>query len=169
MKPIRRILCPTDFSPQADNALDYAIALARSFGATVWLVHVLEPPAILYRADIMSAALVEEALRMQRANAESDLRRAEERCAAAKVQVATQLECGLPRDVLVGLSKDADLIVMGTRGRTGLRHLVLGSVAERVVRMAKCPVTVVPAPNEVERAARAGNLTSQIRRVLVSQ
>jgi nucleotide-binding universal stress UspA family protein len=151
MKPIRRILCPTDFSPQADHALDYAIALARSFGATLWLVHVLEPPAILYAADVMSASLVDEALKLQRRNAESDLRLAEERCVAAKVQVATQLECGLPRDVLVGLSKDADLIVMGTRGRTGLRHLVLGSVAERVVRMAHCPVTVVPPPDDAEQ------------------
>lgn len=144
MKPIRRILCPTDFSPQADHALDYAIVMARAFGGTLWLVHVLEPPADLYSADIASAALVEEALKVQRENAQADLRRAEARCEAAKIPVATQLECGLPRDVLVGLSKDADLIVMGTRGRTGLRHFVLGSVAERVVRTAKCPVTVVP-------------------------
>jgi nucleotide-binding universal stress UspA family protein len=153
MTATRRILCPTDFSSQADRALDYAIELAHSLGATLWLVHVLEPPALLYSADIASAALIDEAIKVQRETTERDMRRARERCEAAHVPVETQIECGLPRDVLVGLSKHADLIVMGTRGRTGLRHLVLGSVAERVVRMAKCPVTVVPDGHEVEEAA----------------
>jgi nucleotide-binding universal stress UspA family protein len=69
------------------------------------------------------------------------------------VQAVMQLEIGYPANVIVELSKNADLIVIGTHGRTGFQRLALGSVAERVVRMGKCPVLVVPNPRDAKHQA----------------
>lgn len=142
MTSVRRILFPTDFSAPAAHALDYAIELARCYGSTLWLVHVIEPP-VLFGAELSSPDLVTAAIEVQREAAEAALSHARDRCAEAGVPALTQIETGYPSRLLVELSKGADMIVMATRGRSGVAHFVLGSVAERVLRAAKCPVMVV--------------------------
>jgi universal stress protein A len=152
MNRLQRILCPTDFSEYAARALDYSIELAHRFGSGLWLVHVLEPP-VLFGAELSSSALLNQVVKVQHERAEAELARAKERCRAADVQAVEQLEIGYPSNVLVELSKDADLIVIGTHGRTGFQRLMLGSVAERVVRLGKCPVLVVPKPRAEKHEA----------------
>jgi nucleotide-binding universal stress UspA family protein len=152
MNRMQRILCPTDFSDYASRALDYSIELARSFGSGIWLVHVLEPP-VLFGAELSSSSLLNQVIKLQHERAEAELVRASERCRAMDVQAVMQLEIGYPANVIVELSKNADLIVIGTHGRTGFQRLALGSVAERVVRMGKCPVLVVPNPRDAKHQA----------------
>lgn len=149
---MQRILCPTDFSEYASRALDCSIELARAFGSAIWIVHVLEPP-VLFGGELTSSSLVGEVIKVQRERAQTELERAAQQCHTANVRAVAQLEIGYPANVLIQLSNEADLVVVGTHGRTGFQHLVLGSVAERVVRMAKCPVLVVPKQRDAKDAA----------------
>jgi nucleotide-binding universal stress UspA family protein len=138
---LQRILCATDFSDDATEALEAAIELARSFDATLQVVHVLEPP-VLFGSELTTSALITEVVKQQQERADAGLARALERCRTAGVSACSQLEIGSPGLRLAELSKQADLMVVGTRGRTGIDHLLLGSVAERVVRLSHCPVLV---------------------------
>jgi universal stress protein A len=145
MQTFKRILVPTDFSSTSDAALDYAKALARRFGSTLTLLHVVELPAS-YNPE---AAVVDlEALRqMAHRDAQRSLRvqlLPKERDAFDAT--FTVLD-GAPVSQIVRYAAeyDIDLIVMGTHGRTGLVHVLLGSVAERTVRTAPCPVLTVRA------------------------
>lgn len=144
MTDITRILVPTDFSVQADAALTYAIGLASKFGATVTLVHVFDDPfgaGGVYSGEYMPipAEMRDEML--------ADLRRrlAEAVARGGHSEVTTQLLVGPIAKTIVGAAREhgADLIVMGTHGRSAVAHLLLGSVAERVVRTAPCPVLTV--------------------------
>jgi len=150
---ITRILVPTDFSAHADAALDYAIDLAEPLGATVVLLHVIEDPLAggmwsseLYSAEIagLQINLMKDAEeRLCRTAAESGKQIISERRVRTGRAAATIVEAAV--------ETKADLIVMGTAGRTGLAHVFMGSVAERVVRTAACPVltlraALVPAP-----------------------
>jgi universal stress protein A len=148
MTAITRILVPVDFSTHADRAFGYALTLARSFDASVELLHVVEDPfagggwgSEVYLSDI-------DGLRA-RAIEQASVRLEECRAAllAQDVPVATTVRMGRPAQTIVEHAKaiGADLIVMGTRGRTGLAHMIAGSVAERVVRTALCPVLTVSA------------------------
>lgn len=144
---IARILVPTDFSPTSDAALDFAKTIARTFGASLHLVHVFEDPAVAggfpeAYAPLppdMRAALVEDA-NTQLAKRLSD----EER---ERYRATTTIVSGVGATAIVEYAQehDVDLIVMGTHGRTGMAHLLIGSVAERVVRLAPCPVLTVRA------------------------
>ena len=142
MTPFQRILCATDFSQHAAHALDRAVELARSLGSETTIVHVIEPP-MLFGPEAANTSLVAEVVKAQREAAETEPSRVVEHARAASVRVESRLHVGMAALTLVQLSRDTDLLVMGTRGRTGLKHLLLGSVAERVVRHAHCPVLVV--------------------------
>ena len=157
MTPITSILVPVDFSTHADRAFDYALTLARSFSAYVELLHVVEDPfagggwgSEVYLSDI-------DGLR-ERAIAEASTRLDEIRAAlpAHDVPVVVTVRMGRPAETIVEYAQavHADLIVMGTHGRTGLAHLFVGSVAERVVRTAACPVLTVGA-NTLEHEGHA--------------
>jgi universal stress protein A len=142
MRP-KRILCPTDFSPPAEAAVHAAADLARDSGAELTLVHVYQwPIPPLPEVQIVRPELLQDTL----SALEQDL-------AAAR---AAALEKGAPRvDTLLlegsawhrivdaARERGADLVIVGTHGRTGLRHVLLGSVAEKVVRHAPCSVLVV--------------------------
>jgi universal stress protein A len=134
MQPIQRILCPVDFSPISSNALAYAERLASSMGAKLVLLHAFDMPATATYADVQNPAnpTVRQLL--------DDLPLSLPETMAARV-----LHAGPPGQVICWLAQDrgCDLIVMGTHGRTGLTHLLLGSVAEYVVRHARCPVLTV--------------------------
>ena len=154
MARITRVMVPTDFSAPADAALDYARDLAKQFGASIALVHVFDDPftsgAFVGDGTVMMPGEVREALE-NRAREELDTRHAAH--ASALPGSSTAFLMGPPAKCIVERAKvdKADLIVMGTHGRTGLGHLLMGSVAERVVRTAPCPVltTRQPAPHVV--------------------
>lgn len=138
---IRHILAPTDFSEFSKQAIDYALGLARTFRAKLTLLHVVELPAYSiegYMPHNLGAALLEDLDRESRLELARLLPEAE----AANVEVRRQVDLGTPYRKIVETAEaeKVDLIVMATHGRTGLSHLVMGSVAERVVRTAPCPV-----------------------------
>src|SRR5687767_3888823 len=154
MTRITRILVPTDFSTTADAALEYAFVLADRFGASLHLLHVVADPFI---ADGMAAeTYVLDAPALREAMLEDARERLAHR-AAPRETTATRIET----EVLFGhgartiaeyaAERGADLIVMGTHGRTGVAHLLLGSIAERLVRTAPCPVLTVRHPHTKRR------------------
>jgi universal stress protein A len=147
MTPVRRILVPSDFSEPSHAALDYAAELARRFDASIDVLHVWEvplfmPPASPPDVGVDSTSLIE----ILRKNAEDALARfvaaANERGIAVHDSFA---ELGPPAHTITEFARthEYDLIVIGTHGRTGLSHALIGSIAERVVRHASCPVLAV--------------------------
>jgi len=130
-----KILFPTDFSTLSDAALRHATALARDMGAKLLIVHVEEPPAA-YGTGEMYYGIPDPDMpalqKMLAAVVPSD----------PSVPFEHRMITGDPASEIVALAKDekADLIVMGTHGRTGLGRLLMGSTAEAVVRRAPCPV-----------------------------
>ena len=145
---ISRILVPTDFSSDADAALEYALEIARPFNASVHLLHVVENPlaAGVWSSEIYTAEIAGLQVNLVR-DAEERLRRSLPIIAGEPVGVTREVRTGNPGRVIVDVASERliDLIVMGTHGRTGLPHLVMGSVAERVVRTAPCPVLTLAA------------------------
>ena len=138
------ILHPTDFSECAEQARAQAIRLARALGGEIILFHVsVETP--LYAEGMLAAGTVQKIYESQRKWAEEalDARAAEMR--AAGVPARWKLTAGVPFDAIVQAAKQegADMIVMGTHGRRGLERLLLGSVANKVVRLAPCAVLTV--------------------------
>ena len=134
-----QILVPTDFSADADHALEHAIGLARQFQSRLTLLHVV----YLYLPGSAEAGFPAYTAQLKR-EADQQLQGPRSRVEAAGVPFDAFTEMGVPADRIVEVAKDrqVDLIVMGTQGRTGLPHLLLGSVAERVARLAPCPVMV---------------------------
>ncbi len=150
-----RILVPTDFSPASDAAVHYARALAETFGATLRLLHVLEDPAAstAFVADgyAVDTPDIREALLT---HARKCLARALPLTDRARFHVTSEALVGMPAATIVdyAAATGANLIVMGTHGRTGLAHLLMGSVAEHVVRTAPCPVLTVRQVTVAEEA-----------------
>jgi universal stress protein A len=142
---ITRILVPTDFSADADDAFEYALELARKFDASVHLLHVVEDPlaAGMWSSEIYTAELAGLQVNLVR-DAEARLRRSVPENAGS---VFTEVRTGNAAKAILEAARDGnvDLMVMGTRGRTGIAHVVMGSVAERVVRLAPCPVLTLKA------------------------
>jgi nucleotide-binding universal stress UspA family protein len=145
MPNVTKMLVPVDFSEFSERALSVAADLALKFGSTIHLVHVY--PAAAYVAPPLIAGPVvigqfrDESQRVFDAFAERVK-------GEIKVAMTSSLVEGVPHVEILRCAKDvkADMIVMGTHGRTGLDHLLLGSVAERVVRGATVPVLTVPRP-----------------------
>lgn len=138
---IRHILAPTDFSAPAMQAVTAAFELAQTFGAMLTILHVVEPPSYLvgshasaHQAPLVLKALEEQAIR--------EVDHILTQMSGASAKIARRVVVGVPyqRIIEIAAAEQVDLIVMATHGHTGLRHLVLGSVAERVVRLAPCPV-----------------------------
>lgn len=147
MVPIRRILFPTDFSQPADHAWPFALHFAHEFGAEVHLLHVVAPPprmteayAAHFDAAKLTAALTAEA----NASLDRFLREAKDRHIPSQAEVRVGVD--FHEIVDYARTHQIDLVVMATHGRTGLAHALVGSVAERVVRTAPCPVLTVKHP-----------------------
>ena len=140
---IANILVAVDFSKFTAAALDYATFLAEAFGATLTLVTVMEPR--IYPEDVIMGLSVDE---IDRLWIESEEKNLHALCQTIKwgIPSTTVVEKGTPWSQIIASAKswNADLVVLGTHGRTGLKHAVMGSTAERVVRHATCPVLVVP-------------------------
>lgn len=144
--PLKRILVPVDFSGDSLHALTYARDLVAPFGSEIVLLHVIEPiyyaaPADLYMTSPNLAVLLNEQERMatqQLGRLAADLQR-------KGARVRTLLKSGSAAHLIIETAArlGANLIVMATHGRTGLSHMFMGSVAEKVVRGAACPVLTV--------------------------
>jgi nucleotide-binding universal stress UspA family protein len=142
---VQHVLLATDFSEASAAALEYAKAIAKAFGARIHVLHVLEDLAAhAWTTEVYVAALPGVHEEMER--------QARERLAAvftpeeqASYSVTTELRTGSPFVEVVRYAREEkiDLIVMGTHGRGPIAHMLLGSVAERVVRKAPCPVLTV--------------------------
>ena len=144
MRSIKKILVATDFSPAADEAFQMAQALAHATGAGVTVFHVALPPAFM-TAD---GKVVADASSDDAKNLWDDLRKIQPEDSRVRVEhqliVAKKSDASHILEIIDSLR--GDLIVMGTTGRTGLKHLLFGSLAEDLVHKASCPVMVVKAP-----------------------
>lgn len=144
MIDLKRIVTATDFSQHSQVALRYAAALAKAFNAEVVLCHVLERPDFLSQLPPVAEGYFPPNL------SEIQEKHARVQCEqvlaeAGLSQARVVLRHGNPSVELVQMAKDehADLIIVGTHGRGAIAHLLLGSVAEKVVRSASCPVLTV--------------------------
>jgi universal stress protein A len=137
---VMRIVCPTDFSQSAERAERQAAELARSLGAEVVLLHVASE-AQLWREGVMTPAL-RRVFEAQRKWAADTLAARVVARAAKGIAARSVVKTGAAWEEIVRVAAEehADMIVMGTQGRSGLERFMLGSVAERVVRRAPCPV-----------------------------
>jgi nucleotide-binding universal stress UspA family protein len=142
-KGFRRILVPTDFSAPSDVALDCARRMAAGFAASVHLLHVL-PEVSGSRASASELFVAEppDARSMRLIDARDRLNHRITADDRVTLRATSEVIIGSPAEIIVDYAADNhfDLIVMGTHGRTGMAHLLIGSVAERVVRTAGCPV-----------------------------
>lgn len=149
MVNIKTILCPIDFSACSSEALDYALDLARQLKANLHLLHVYQDPLAgipFARPNTSGAAaapieVIEEARKARK----TEIERIRTMCTDHGVSTRIEEIEGVPAAAIVKAATDSasDLVVMGTHGRTGLAHVVVGSVAERVVRLSPCPVLTV--------------------------
>jgi nucleotide-binding universal stress UspA family protein len=149
-----RILVATDFSLDADAALAYALALARTVPASVHVVHVVDNPlaAGVWSSEIYTSEIQGLQINLVR-EAARQLRRGLRAIDHHGVKLTSEVLTGRPGPAIAQCARDGayELVVVGTHGRTGLSHLLMGSVAEHVVRHAPCPVLVV---RPIERQTR---------------
>jgi nucleotide-binding universal stress UspA family protein len=146
----RHILVPVDFSPSSLDALQHALVLAQQYDAQLVLLHVLEP----IHAHMLT--VIDATQRDAHAAAHGQLSKLADATKKAWPRTGRELRAGHPVTTIMALAKrmNADLIVMGTHGRTGLKHSLIGSVAERVVRHAPCPVLTVCPRSLIKRAGK---------------
>ncbi|MGL4932448.1 MAG: universal stress protein [Aeromonas sp.] len=141
MPAINTLLCPVDFSQMSQPVLDYAVFLAQTHHAQLKLIHVVDQLHGLDSYKILHMTAVEITHEMEH-QAKAQLK---ELAASLPVAATFDVRFGRAADEIVLQAKqdETDLIVMGSHGRSGLTHLLVGSVAESVVRYAPCPVLVV--------------------------
>ena len=140
---IRKILVPVDFSDHSHRALEEAIGLAKAFSAQLHLLHCYQiHPGTVSPYGIIIPETFEHDIRMAALQRLSEWR---EKASAQGVRVQEHITAHFPAEEIAAMADHlgVDVIVMGTRGLTGLKHVLLGSVAERTIRLAKCPVLTV--------------------------
>ena len=151
MLPFKKILCPIDFSDPSHEALKVASELAQKFSAELTVIHVV--PDIPRATAAVPAAQATEAYVQYQRELESESKKlladSVRKFAASGLAVREIIETGDAAHVVAKIAgeEDADLVVMSTHGRTGWRRFVFGSVAERIVRYAQCPVLVIQTPH----------------------
>src|SRR5919199_1249689 len=148
MIDLRRILVPTDFSKHSANALTYAAAFAEKFGAELYLLYVAQDLAVFFPDAVSAAPPPVPPVEEITAAARESLQRLVREQGLERLRVHTEACQGTPFAEIIRFAreKEIDLIVMGTHGRSGLAHVLLGSVTEKVVRKAPCPVLTVRHP-----------------------
>ena len=145
MIEVKAILAPTDFSRHAEAAVKYACGLAEQFGATLHLLHVLNEVVQVGPDPMMAPILPPDFYRESEETSQKALGQLLEADWGHPRAVETVVRWGVPVEVIVdyAASLKVDMIVIATHGRTGLSHVLLGSVAERIVREAPCPVLTI--------------------------
>ena len=143
MIQVQRILVPLDFSRHADFVLEWATHLAKEHSSRLLLLHAYHLPVEFQQLE--GAYLPQDFWASVKAEAEQNLQRYAEPLRAQGLSVDLLVREGYPATVIEqeAIDQRADLIVIGTRGLSGLKHLLLGSIAERVVQKAPCPVLTV--------------------------
>lgn len=143
MTPIQSILCPVDFSVGSERAVEYAASLALSTGARIELLHTYLIPVLSLPEGKVTAT--PEYVARVLTIAQDELDKLKAPLIARGIEVKTTLLDGQPAETILRYAKEveASLLVLGTHGRTGFQHFVLGSIAERVVRLADMPVLTV--------------------------
>lgn len=149
MLPIRRILVPTDFGECSAPAVHLAVEFAEKFGAELVLLHVVQDLALAMPDAVMPTPLPGPDLDQLTTAAKTGLANLIEREKLARLNPRIEVRIGSPVAEIVAAAGDlkADLLCVGTHGRTGLAHLLLGSQAERIIREAPCPVVTVKPHN----------------------
>ena len=165
MVNLKSILVATDFGEASELALAYGRELARTFSARLHVLHVVENVMMRYSAEVPFAVLPELQNDLEAAaRKQLDETITGDDRSSLDVVATVQTSVSVPTDIVEYARKErVDLIVMGTHGRSGVQHLLMGSVAERVVRSAPCPVLTVRtperdflAPDALVSAAKAG-------------
>jgi nucleotide-binding universal stress UspA family protein len=148
MIDLHRILVPTDFSKHSENALAYAAAFAEKFDADLYLLHVVQDLALFVPEAITNAPPLTPPLEQLTVAVREAMDRLIEGHQLRGFTVHAEVREGSPFYEIIRFAReqDVDLIIMGTHGRAGLVHVLLGSVAEKVVRKAPCPVLTVRHP-----------------------
>lgn len=166
MPKIQHILCPVDFSPNSDRALDYAFAIAKRLDAQVTLLHAYTLPNFVMPDGIMLPGA--ELLAQMSVDAQVQLDQRKAKYGNQGVPIQLDLTMGAPDSEIASIAekRKADLIIMGTHGRTGLQHLLLGSTAERVVRASKVAVMTIREPKPDEAATQTDKPSAEVARVL---
>lgn len=144
MIALKKILVPTDFSEPSQAALMYAKAFAETFHASLHLLHVIESP-VIYGWEVYDPGPIRESVEKNARERLVQVLTEEER-EKFRVQLATRNGSPFVEIVRYARDEEIDLIVMGTHGRGAIAHMLLGSVAERIVRKAPCPVLTVRHP-----------------------
>jgi universal stress protein A len=152
MLPLKKILWPTDFSQPADEGLKIALELANQFSAEILLVHVVAPLPAMHGAAAPTGFHIPSVLEELQESANNTLEEIRQAKIPAEIQTRTCVVNGRPAHEIVRLAaqEKADIIVMPTQGESGWQRFVFGSVAEKVVRLADCPVLTIRA-TEAER------------------
>lgn len=150
MLPIRTVLHPTDFSDRSEYALQLAAALARDYHARLVILHIIPRTIVAFGEGVIPP---EPEVIREEAQAQLDGLRV-----PGGLPAERRLTEGDPAEVILRVAREtpADLVVMGTHGRTGLGRVLMGSVAEQVVRKAPCPVLTVTAPFPAAPGVPAG-------------
>jgi nucleotide-binding universal stress UspA family protein len=150
---IHRILIAVDDSSYSDQAVNYGVLLAKNLGSKITLVHVDEIPiSSPYSADpllIESPAMIPELMHIQEEASKLLFIKIKEQHGDV-VELSTVTRIGRIQDEILFVADDckADMIILGTHGRTGFDHFISGSVSESVARKAKCPVLIIPNPEK---------------------
>lgn len=139
---ITRVLLPTDGSDASAAAVDHAVAVADACGAAIRVLSVVDTRALAAQSELAPSDIVVESLEERSEHAVNEVA---ERCEGAGLSVETAIARGAPSQAICedAAESNADLVVMGTRGRSGLDRVLLGSVAERTVRQSPVPVMAV--------------------------
>jgi len=145
---IARILCPVDFSESSEHALHYAFAFAETYQAELILMHVMDYAALDVPDFPSAVEFSADTIQQIREVCEKRLQEVVAREQAKSIRVSSRLVSGTPAYEIVQAARDetADLIIIGTHGRTGLSRVLMGSVTEKVIRKAPCPVLTVKVP-----------------------
>ena len=141
-----RILVATDFSLDSDSAISYSLAVAKTIRASVHIVHVVDNPlaAGVWSSEVSTTELAGLQINLVR-DAGKRLRHGIRTLDRHGLRITTEVCTGRPGSSIVQCARDrrSDLVIVGSHGRTGIAHLLMGSVAEYVVRHAPCPVLVI--------------------------
>jgi nucleotide-binding universal stress UspA family protein len=142
-REFKTILCPTDFSDSSYHALEYGVRFARNAGGTLLLLHVIHVPA----GDLLGRDAYTLNFNEAERQVIERLREVQAKQLNGYPTCELMATLGDPAEEIIGLarSRSVDLIISSTHGRSGLSHLVMGSVAEKIIRHAPCPVFVVRA------------------------
>ena len=151
MIDLRRILVPTDFSKSSASALTYAVAFAEKFGAEILLLHVVQDLALFIPEAVLVAPPPAPPVEQFAAAARTALERVITDLQRPGLAIRPEVVEGTPYEEIVRFARErvVDLFVIGSHGRSGLAHILLGGVTDKVVRRAPCPVLTVR-PHEHE-------------------